>query len=169
MHPELSKLNNYLFAIIVRMVKCPEDAKDLVQDTIVKALNKEHLYDSNKATFRTWLGRMAVNTAKDFLKLKENKVEKVSMAEDTVQVLAENNTLHEVVHNERAYHIAMCMKELKPRDKAILKEFHWERKLHREIAEKHGVQANAVGMMISRAEKKMKQKLQDRGLNRLNF
>ena len=169
MHPELTKLNNYLFAIIVKMVKSPEDAKDLVQDTLVKAIKKEHLFDPNKGTFRSWLGTIAVNTAKDFVGLKKNKVEKVSMAEESVQVLAENNTLHEVVHNERAYHIAMCMKELKPRDKAILKEFHWERKLHREIAEKHGVQANAVGMMISRAEKKMKQKLQERGLNRLNF
>ncbi|MDE7387658.1 MAG: sigma-70 family RNA polymerase sigma factor [Muribaculaceae bacterium] len=51
-----------VFALIVRIVDCREDAEELVQDTMVKAYS--HLADFKKSSsLATWLYRIAYTTA----------------------------------------------------------------------------------------------------------
>jgi RNA polymerase sigma-70 factor (ECF subfamily) len=51
-----------------------ENAKDITQDTFIKAWKKISKFDPGKASFKTWLFAIAKNTAMDFLRKKKTLV-----------------------------------------------------------------------------------------------
>jgi len=63
----ISENLRWVFRTIYRIVGSVVDAQDLTQETFIKALQREaQLKDSTKAA--QWLGRIATNTAIDFLR-----------------------------------------------------------------------------------------------------
>jgi len=57
----LERHNPVIFNIAIRMVITPEDAQDITQDVLIKVLTNLAKYDPDKAQFRTWLYRIAIN------------------------------------------------------------------------------------------------------------
>jgi len=49
-----------------------EDAEDVAQEVFVKLVKKLHTFDK-KSSFKTWLYRIIINTAKDFVRKKTSK------------------------------------------------------------------------------------------------
>ena len=56
-----------VFGLVLRMVENREDARDVVQDSMVKALTGIGRYEGT-SSFVTWLFRIATNTALDLLR-----------------------------------------------------------------------------------------------------
>lgn len=54
--------------VVARMVGKPEDVEELVQDALVRAYQALHTFDSSRASLRTWLCRIAYNTAVSHLR-----------------------------------------------------------------------------------------------------
>ena len=65
----IQRYSPQVFALIVKMVSCPEDAEELTQDVFVKAFNKLDSF-KGKSGFSTWLYRIAYNTAISALRKK---------------------------------------------------------------------------------------------------
>lgn len=64
-----------MFRVVVRMVKDPSLAEDIVQDALIKGLTKIDLFKGD-ASFKSWVIKIAINTAKNKLrKLKRENVE----------------------------------------------------------------------------------------------
>jgi len=61
-----------LYSVALNYVYNPEDAVDVVQESFVKAYTKLHGFDSASA-FYTWLYRIAINTAIDFLRKRKSR------------------------------------------------------------------------------------------------
>src|SRR6185436_12610376 len=59
--------SRYLFGVVVRLVRNAEDAQDVVQDTWLKVHAQLGRFES-RSEVRTWLTRIAVNCAIDFLR-----------------------------------------------------------------------------------------------------
>jgi RNA polymerase sigma-70 factor (ECF subfamily) len=59
--------SRYLFGVVVRLVRNPEDAQDVVQDTWLKVHAQLGRFEA-RSEIRTWLTRVAVNCAIDFLR-----------------------------------------------------------------------------------------------------
>ncbi len=70
----------YLFSMARRLTEDGEDARDLLQDTLLKALEHVETFRS-EASVKTWLAKILFNT---FLTQKQKKQEHVSMALDTL-------------------------------------------------------------------------------------
>jgi RNA polymerase sigma-70 factor, ECF subfamily len=68
------KYQSRLLSLVNRLVSNQSDALDVLQDTFVKAYRSLHTFRGESALY-TWLYRIAVNTAKNYLasKLKEAK------------------------------------------------------------------------------------------------
>lgn len=63
---------NGVYTYVLRFVGNQEEAEDIVQETFVKAWNNLKKYDARAAKFKTWLLRIARNTAIDFLRKKKH-------------------------------------------------------------------------------------------------
>lgn len=63
----VEKYQDRIYSAVLNYVGNPEDAVDVSQDAFIKAYSKLKSYDS-AAAFYTWLYRIAINTAIDFLR-----------------------------------------------------------------------------------------------------
>lgn len=68
----VSKYQDRIYSAVYNYVPNPEDAVDITQDAFVKAYSKLTSFDSG-STFYTWLYRIAVNTAIDFLRKRKSR------------------------------------------------------------------------------------------------
>jgi len=62
----VTKYQHRLISLILRFVKDPDDAKDVAQETFIKAYRAIPRFRGDSA-FYTWLYRIAINTAKNHL------------------------------------------------------------------------------------------------------
>ena len=58
----LDSYSHSLYSLIVQIVRCPEDAEELVQDVFLKAFRHLQRY-KGECRFSTWLYRIAYNEA----------------------------------------------------------------------------------------------------------
>ncbi len=109
-----------VFALIYRIVGNVADAQDLTQDTFIKALQrKDQLKDIEKANH--WLGRVASNTAIDFLRRKA----RVSFTEidSLVEPLPDPVNRRadvEMLRSEEAAYLDHCLESLSVRERTAL-------------------------------------------------
>ncbi len=57
----ISRHNNFIYNIALKMLGNPTDAEDVTQDILIKLITNLARYDAEKAQFRTWLYRIAFN------------------------------------------------------------------------------------------------------------
>jgi len=74
-YEQLMKKYNYeLFSYVFNMVGSYHDTEDIVQDIFIKAYDHLDKYNKDKASFRTWLYKIATNHTINFLKIKSRTV-----------------------------------------------------------------------------------------------
>ncbi len=61
------EFKNELLSFIYRMVTNRQDAEDIVQDTYIKASSQLDRYDEEKASLKTWVFTISLNTARNHL------------------------------------------------------------------------------------------------------
>ena len=64
---EFVNFSGELTSFIYRLVANKQDAEDLVQDSYIKAISNLSSYQSEKASLKTWVFTIALNTAKNHL------------------------------------------------------------------------------------------------------
>lgn len=64
---EFVNFSGELTSFLYRLVANKQDAEDLVQDSYIKAVSNLHTYQSEKASLKTWVFTIAINTAKNHL------------------------------------------------------------------------------------------------------
>jgi RNA polymerase sigma-70 factor (ECF subfamily) len=68
----VEKYQDRVFSAVRNYLSNPDDALDVTQEAFVKAFTKLQSFDDNSA-FYTWLYRIAINTAIDFLRRKKTR------------------------------------------------------------------------------------------------
>lgn len=68
----VGRYQDRIYSAVHNYVSNPDDAVDIAQDAFVKAYAKLRSFDSSSA-FYTWLYRIAVNTAIDFLRRRKSR------------------------------------------------------------------------------------------------
>lgn len=109
-----------VFALIYRIVGNVADAQDLTQDTFIKALQrKDQLKDTDKAA--QWLGRVASNTAIDFLRRKSrvNFTEIDALLEPLPDPMSRRADV-EMLRSEEAVYLDECLGALSVRERTAL-------------------------------------------------
>ena len=76
-----------IFGISLRLLRCKEDAEEVVCDVYTNAWQRAHTYDSKRGTVMSWLAVMARNRAVDRLRQRR---EALSLDDDRHAALAES-------------------------------------------------------------------------------
>lgn len=148
------KYQKQIYALIYRMTKDIEDAKDLTQKSFIKALNGIKGF-KKKSSFKTWLYQIAINTSINHLR--QNKHKKTEL-EDS---LAEDNkgVLTTIIEDEKRGLIKKAMDKLPERQRLAIVLRVYEELSCSETAKAMGCSEGAVKAHYHNGVKKLKENL----------
>ncbi len=156
--------------LAMNMLRSPEDAHDVYQETFLRVYRNLHLFRSD-SNFHTWLYRIVTNVCLDHLRKR-----KIRREEPTVMETAdgERNRL-DGVHEERPQsdpqrallnrqlgaRIQSVLEELTPRERMVFELRHYQGLRLRMIGEVLGTTEEAAKTCLFRATQKMRAALGD--------
>lgn len=149
-----------LIRVALRVVGNPEDAEDVVQDSLLKAFIKLHTFRSD-ARLSTWLTSITINQARMLLRERGRaKLEPIEYHVDSLSTsgkeaspasFAERWEWHELVHRAAS--------RLKPKYRSVLVLRDFEEVSTAGAAKKLGITASLVKTHLHRARRAVRQEL----------
>jgi RNA polymerase sigma-70 factor (ECF subfamily) len=150
-----------VFRLAHRMTGSRTDAEDIVQETFIRAYRQLGRFES-RASFGTWIHRIAVNCAIDLLRsrgshheaayddelLKEPSGEAGRPRDPSPERLTLSREVRDAVQN--------AMATLSPLERAAFVLRHFEGRSHDEIGQALGVATSATKHSVFRAVRKMR-------------
>lgn len=92
----VSKYQRKLFRLVLRLVHNQTEAEDVVQETFIKAYRALHQFRGD-AAFYTWLYRIGINTARNFLDNRGRKAPTATeMTAEQVESFSEGENLRDI-------------------------------------------------------------------------
>ena len=102
-----------LYAFLVRMTGNPEVAKDMTQETMIKAVTNIKKFRGD-SKFSSWLIRIGINTYKNYLKKNRIQVEPLDYS-----AVSEDNLEDKVERRDRLARLAKRLGKVKEPDRTI--------------------------------------------------
>jgi RNA polymerase sigma-70 factor (ECF subfamily) len=154
-----------------------EDTEDLVQDVFMRVIMAARSFNPKRASFRTWVFRIARNHCVDFVRRKrkmrlipigkstgrnndEEATSEVVLADDTVDVEAS------VVQTSIIDAVRGCIDELEnEQEKHAIVLYYIAEKVYREIGEVIGKSTSMAKDRVKSAQEKVKRCLERRGID----
>jgi RNA polymerase sigma-70 factor, ECF subfamily len=152
--------SSYLFGVVYRLVREPEDTRDVVQDTWIKAHTQLRRFEA-RADVRTWLTRIAINCAIDHLRKtgRRDAVQNVDLEDGPVATQVRTSDPapdRQVLAGEIHARVARTMSRLTEIERAAFTLRHIEGMSIDEIGSALGLKTNATKHSIFRAVRKMR-------------
>jgi RNA polymerase sigma-70 factor (ECF subfamily) len=152
--------SSYLFGVVYRLTRNPEDARDVVQDTWLKAHAQLGRFEA-RAEVRTWLTRIAINCAIDYLRKtgRRDAVQSVDLNQGPIAAQARTSDPapdRQVLAGEIHARVAHTMSRLTEVERAAFTLRHIEGMSIEEIGSVLGLKSNATKHSIFRAVRKMR-------------
>jgi RNA polymerase sigma-70 factor (ECF subfamily) len=154
----IGRYKNGVYSICMRMVGDAEEARDLSQETFIKAYNNLLKYNP-EYKFSTWIFKIATNLSIDYLRRKKHQAlpldEKMSMPYDTAS--AEDMYLHSCNKDE----IERVIQELPTDYKALVILYHKEGLSYQDICDVMKLPMSKVKNRLHRARSMLKERLKE--------
>jgi RNA polymerase sigma-70 factor (ECF subfamily) len=147
-----------IYGLILRMVGNTEDAKDILQETMVKALTSLHSYNP-AYPFATWLFRIAANKSVDFLRRRRVELRTFTHSGELgVEDIPNGKaTLDETVAQKLDWDmVERCMQKLGPQQRTVLFLRYKDGLSYAEIAEVLSMPMGTVKTMLHRGRRELK-------------
>ena len=157
----VTRHQNYVFTLALRIVKSREDAEELAQDSFIKAY--KYLADfKGNSKFSTWLYTIVNNTCISFLRKK--KLDIHSLDNEKVFEMADNQdsglSANSVDQKSRIQMVNQSIQLLNPDDAEILTLFYKAEQSLDETASILGIETNAAKVRLHRARARLKDKME---------
>jgi RNA polymerase sigma-70 factor (ECF subfamily) len=164
-----------LYAFVRRTLRDPEDARDVCQETLVKAhSNIGRLRDGEK--FKSWIHHIALNLCRDRFRSAKGRAEMVSLDETGAEELEHSGGLPASIKldadMERASAqdvLANVLSRLPEEQRASILLREYQGFTSEEIGEMMGVPAATVRTRIYYGLRSLRRALDERGLTRGDF
>ena len=148
-----------VYALVLGMVRNSEDARDIVQETFVKALTNLQRFDL-AASFPAWLMRIAANSAKDFLRRRgrEDKIFSYETDDWSVEDFGTARGTAEAALSARIDSgiVERCMDGLDARYASVLTLRYRDGYAYREISDILSIPMGTVKVLIHRGRQELK-------------
>lgn len=143
-----------IYALLLRMTGSPHDAADLSQETYVRAYTHLDQFDG-RSSFVTWLHRIAVNEALQFLRRADRQ-------RDALQTYAAQNPAHKATSSpsSRIQDLQEAVTRLDPLDRALLSLRYQGGLDYRTLADVLDIPAGTVASRLNRARERLRILLQ---------
>lgn len=150
---------NFVFAVCLNVLKDRQEAENAAQETFIKVYHSLQNYEFRG--FKSWLGRIALNTSLDMLrkymttkKLEVPFMEKIGKNEDSTEI----QPIDEIIIKEDKERLINICNGLPLIYKQVI-EMHYLRDMSYEtIADLEGVSKKTIESRLYRARKMIKEK-----------
>jgi RNA polymerase sigma-70 factor (ECF subfamily) len=147
-----------IYGHILRLVKNTEDARDILQETMVRALTQLDQFDPAHS-FAGWLYRIATNKALDFLRRRKIEFRVFTYEDDMpIEGVADGSVPGDEVVAQRLKWetVETCMDKLDPRYRAVLFLRYKDGLAYKEIAEALDMPMGTVKVLLHRGRHELK-------------
>lgn len=158
----VERYQDRIFSVVFNYVPNRDDAADIVQDSFVKAYTKLRTFDSESA-FYTWLYRIAINAAIDFLRKKKSRnVDSLDEEKYTevgfepVSRDASADPERAALRSEQAVILRRALDALSDKLKAVAILHDVEGLSQEEVAQVLGIPVGTVKSRVSRARAELR-------------
>jgi RNA polymerase sigma-70 factor (ECF subfamily) len=149
-----------VFGLLRRLLGDAEDARDIAQETFVRAYQNLHRFDARRP-LRPWLLRIARNLAYNHLKSRQRRAEARATGDGSAQlerIAAEQpSPASEVMARQRQSALDEVLAALRPEFREVLLYRYMERLDYQEIAEVMGVPVGTVKTWLHRAKSQFRE------------
>ena len=157
----VTRYQNYVFTLILRMIKSREDAEEVAQDVFVKAYRS--LADfRGESKFSTWLYTITNTTCITFLRKK--KLDVHSLDNEKIFEVAENKDsgfkANVIEQKSRVNMVTRAIAMLSADDAEIITLFYKAEQSLEEIARILGLEINTAKVRLHRARGRLKEKME---------
>lgn len=153
----VEKSSPFVYSVAFRMLGDEEEAKDIVQDTMITVWEKITSIKESDG-FMSWIYRIAINKCYD--RLRKNKAKPEFRFENKAWDLLANriseNEISELENHENARIMALLTRDLSPRQKAVFILSEIEQLTNEEIVKITGMNSNSVKANLYYARKRIK-------------
>ncbi|MGY6560623.1 MAG: RNA polymerase sigma factor [Luteibaculaceae bacterium] len=153
---------NDMMKICLRYAGDRDQAKDIFQDSFIKVFNSIETL-SNPSVFDSWIRRIFVNTALDYLRKEKREVllqdkffSEVGAEKIHIQL---QTPKFEVEGLEESEQVLNAIQELTPAYRATLNLYIFENLTHKEIAEKMGITVGSSKSNLAKARARLQELL----------
>lgn len=139
-----------------------EDAKDVTQDIFMRVYNKLHLYNSEKASIRTWLYKIAYSVIMNYFKSSYYK-KKTYISDDYFASLTSNEDIlkHCIEHESIQEVIGVMNEVLNKKHKKIMHYYFFTDFTNNEISQALHIPVKTIRNVINLSIHKIKVKLEE--------
>lgn len=149
-----------LYAYVRSQVTDRETAEDLTAAAFERAFSRSHSYDSAKASFATWLFRIAHNLVINYYATTSRNPVPYELNEVTEISTADLSPEQQFLRQEQQRILGETIATLSERDQEIIQLKFYGRLTNREIAEVLELNEKTVSVIILRALQKLKVRLE---------
>ncbi|MDH4260713.1 MAG: sigma-70 family RNA polymerase sigma factor [Gammaproteobacteria bacterium] len=147
-----------VFNVAVRMLRNPEDARDVAQTVFLKAYQNLSSYDP-RFKFYSWIYRMAINESLNILRVRgrnAGQVDEQLAADDAgpTELLAEGQLRDAVLD---------AVQKLKPEHRAVIVLRYFVDRSYEDMGQILGIEASTVKSRLYEARQQLKDQLVSRG------
>lgn len=164
----IANTQGLVIQIIYKMIKNPEDRKDLVQEVYLKVFNKLSSFKF-KSKLSTWVGTITYNTCISFLEKKRIPVlgsihnEEKNSVETLIDEKAIGNLINQtdliVLNEERSRILTIEIDKLPPLYRTLIQLFHKQELSLNEISEITNLPVGTLKSYLYRARRELKKSL----------
>ena len=120
--------------MVASLIPSPEEAEEATQDTLVEAFQSLSRYDAQRASFRTWLMRIAYHTALKHYRQKHRWLPMVEVEQQRLDAFPDDETDALLDDTDRVELMERAIETLKPDDQMLLNLYYFDNRPMREIA-----------------------------------
>ncbi len=122
--------------MVGRLIPSPEEAEEATQDTLLEAFQSLARYDARKASFHTWLMRIAYHTALKHYRQRQKSVPIVEMEQNWFNTIPDDETdaLLDDTSTDRVALMERAIGQLNPDDQMLLSLYYFDNRPIREIS-----------------------------------
>lgn len=151
----VDKYQKMVYTLALKLMKKPEEAEEMAQDTFIKAFHKIDSYEG-KSKFSTWLYSITYNAC--ISELRKRRIEFKSLDDRQVSdqdELRMHDYYRETRKEDQEKYLALALEKLPEDDQVLVTLYYYEDQSMDEISFITGLTVSNIKVKIHRARKRM--------------
>jgi len=151
----VEKYQKLVYTLAIKLLKKPEEAEEMAQDTFIKAYQKLDSYEG-KSKFSTWLYSITYNGC--ISELRKRRIEFKSLDDRQISDQDEqkmHDYYRETRKEDQEKYLNLALEKLPEDDQVLVTLYYYENQSMDEISVISGLTVSNVKIKIHRARKKM--------------
>ena len=151
----VEKYQKLVYTLALKLLKKPEDAEELAQDTFIRAYQKIDSYEG-KSKFSTWLYSITYNAC--ISELRKRRIEFKSLDDRQISDQDEmkmHDYYRETKKEDQEKYLNLALSKLPEDDQVLVTLYYYENQSMDEISQITGLTVSNIKVKIFRARKQM--------------